>query len=154
MSEARKPLVSDNGKGHSVIKWYYIGSSIAILAAWVSYYNRWNNWRLTTTLFYERPAEPAIIWPLVFTFITAVIVIATVKAIGRSEIHVFPDSIEGYGIRFWAIVPRAQKFELKYDEITAIKLWRHGLSIRSNQGRFNVNINEPDIIYDRINEFL
>ncbi|MCL2702403.1 MAG: hypothetical protein FWE91_02185 [Defluviitaleaceae bacterium] len=157
MNDTKKLLFTDSGKNHTLIKRQWVAAILSLISLGLTFYSRWNNWQIRNQfyrLWDELPSFPFFADLLVLAILIVILASAAGKAIGRSEIHIYDNGIEGYGFKFWDFRPKMHNFALRYDDIRSVKKHRWGLSIRSAEGRYNLIVRSPEICAEKINNII
>jgi hypothetical protein len=161
MSDTRKLLITDSGKGHPSIKRQQIVAILLFLGNSLLLYMHWHEWQQQRQLYwlwngYGVPAFPSFLNILAFTLIIfgTISTLATSKTIGKMKISVYDDGVEGYGLKPWGLWPKLHKFKLGYNNIESVKKHKASISIRSTAGRYNLVVHNPERIYPKITEML
>ena len=153
-------LLRDDGKGHCDIIWHWVLVVLLLFLVGFNLYTSWSMWRLELSRYYLwNGSPPTFPWlrDILFSILIglgAILHILRARLIGKSELKIYEDRIEGYSLKRWEIFrPRLHKFELTYDEI--IEIWPekwafNALNIRGPQGRLQLFINDPRRAYRMI----
>jgi hypothetical protein len=120
MSDTKKQLFTDSGKGHYLIKYLWCMLITFLVGCGITFYI------------------------LILAVPLAVFIWTMVKAIGKNDIYIYDDGIEGCGFKKGSLIPKLHNFDLSYNEIKHVKKQYMGLVIHSTKGRYNLIVHNPE----------
>jgi hypothetical protein len=87
---------------------------------------------------------------LILSIPLTVFIWTVVKTIGKNDIYIYDNGIEGCGFKKGSLIPKLYNFDLSYNEIKYAKKQYMGLVIHSTKGRYSLIVHNPEICVEKM----